>query len=266
MKQTLLLVLLLAACHSAPPPRRAALERWFPGDPCIRWREIGRSVQNRPIYMAEFGTGKEVVLFFGGFHGNEKTSIDVAFRFCEELHRAPALLDRQKVVVVPILNPDGFAANRRHNARGVDLNRNFPTTDWGDASLRKGDAPGSAPASEPETQAALGLVKRLRPARIVSLHDPLHVNNYDGDQSLRLAKAMAAHNKYPIRGSIGYPTPGSFGTWAGHEKRIPVVTLETPAGNPKARWSENRWALLAAVRYRNDRSSTAGDPKRASNR
>ena len=31
---------------------------------------------------------------------------------------------------------------------------------------------------------------------------------------------------YPIEESIGYPTPGSFGTYAGVERNIPIITLE----------------------------------------
>ena len=31
---------------------------------------------------------------------------------------------------------------------------------------------------------------------------------------------------YPTESSIGYPTPGSFGTWAGVERDIPTITLE----------------------------------------
>ena len=31
---------------------------------------------------------------------------------------------------------------------------------------------------------------------------------------------------YPVEENIGYPTPGSFGTWAGIEKEIPTITLE----------------------------------------
>ena len=36
---------------------------------------------------------------------------------------------------------------------------------------------------------------------------------------------------YPVKPSIGYPTPGSFGTWAGLEKKIPGITLELDEEN-----------------------------------
>lgn len=40
--------------------------------------------------------------------------------------RAAAIVRGEHVFLVPTMNPDGFAARRRGNARGVDLNRNFP--------------------------------------------------------------------------------------------------------------------------------------------
>ena len=167
-----------------------------------------------------------------------------------EQHTSPEVDNNQPVV--PVVNPDGFEAHRRENARGVDLNRNFPTMNWGDETLRPSDDPGPAEGSEPETRAILNLVRRERPLKIVSLHDPLRVNNYDGPNGEGLAQAMAVHNRYPVKGYIGYPTPGSFGTWAGAELSIPMVTLEVPRGDPANLWRENRWALVAAIRYRPD--------------
>jgi protein MpaA len=58
---------------------------------------------------------------------------------------------------------------------------------------------------------------------------------------------MAIHNGYPIKGDIGYPTPGSFGTWAGIEKKIPMVTLEIESGAHA--WNRNREALFAAIEH-----------------
>ena len=216
------------------------------------WQEIGRSSQGRPIYAAEFGSGGDLTLIVSGFHGNEKASVGVTLELCRWLARWKSPTPGQRVVVVPVVNPDGFEAHRRENARGVDLNRNFPTMNWGDETLRPSDDPGPAEGSEPETRAILNLVRRERPLKIVSLHDPLRVNNYDGPNGEGLAQAMAVHNRYPVKGYIGYPTPGSFGTWAGAELSIPMVTLEVPRGDPANLWRENRWALVAAIRYRPD--------------
>ena len=41
-----------------------------------------------------------------------------------------------------------------------------------------------------------------------------------------IANKISEIIKYPVEASIGYPTPGSFGTWAGIERNIPTITLE----------------------------------------
>ena len=60
---------------------------------------------------------------------------------------------------------------------------------------------------------------------ILTLHAPYKVVNYDGDAE-KYAEKISEITGYPVKPSIGYPTPGSFGTWAGIEKKIPVITLE----------------------------------------
>ena len=74
---------------------------------------------------------------------------------------------------MPTINPDGTANGVRHNAHGVDLNRNFP----------KGWAPlgspgywqyaGPSAASEPETQAMVALLQRVKPLITIWYHQDL---------------------------------------------------------------------------------------------
>ena len=45
-----------------------------------------------------------------------------------------------------------------------------------------------------------------------------------------LAEKISVIIKYPVEESIGYPTPGSFGTWAGIERNVPTITLELDEG------------------------------------
>jgi protein MpaA len=52
------------------------------------------------------------------------------------------------------------------------------------------------------------------------------------DLQKKLQKKISKIIKYPTEGSIGYPTPGSFGTWAGIEHNIPVITLELDEKTP----------------------------------
>jgi protein MpaA len=60
---------------------------------------------------------------------------------------------------------------------------------------------------------------------------------------------MSGYNKYPPEPTIGYPTPGSMGTYCGIDRKIPMITLELPRdASGEESWNRNREALLAAIR------------------
>lgn len=256
---------LLAACatkgsvevaEEAPPRARDGLtdEMYMQQFAHIPWVEIGRSVENRPIYKTEFGEGDDVTLFFSCFHGAERSTPRFGFEFADMLHKDPSLVaEGKRVVIIPILNPDGFVRGTRTNANDVDLNRNYPTRNWGhqpaEGRLIKF---GPEPASEPETRLVMKLMAEIQPTKILTIHQPLRCNNPDGPAGLGLALLMGQYNGYPLEPYIGYPTPGSYGTWAGKEWEVPMVTLELPRGAPDSpefdqMWEENREAMIAVV-------------------
>src|SRR5918997_1264449 len=94
----------------------------LPGDG-VRSELLGRSTRGREIRAFTLGSGRPRTLVVGCIHGDECAGSVVATRL---LHVRPPT--RGSITVVPDLNPDGHAARRRSNARGVDLNRNFPGT------------------------------------------------------------------------------------------------------------------------------------------
>lgn len=213
----------------------------------IPWVTVAASVEGREILLYETGTGENTTLIFGGFHGNERLGIKLVLEFAEYLHANPP--ENAKVILVPLVNPDGLLLNTRTNKNRTDINRNFPTENWGDSTRGFILMPGSAPASEPETKAVIELVKRYNPDKIITVHTPLEVVNYDGPAEA-LADTMAEITGYPARSDIGYPTPGSFGTYAGREMGKPVITLELPAKPFDELWEKNRDALIAAVHFK----------------
>lgn len=210
---------------------------------------IGVSLRGNPILTYLFGEGPAPLLIFAAIHGDEANTNDVAWRLITELQTRPQLALRRSVAVIPAANPDGLALRQRGNARGVDVNRNFPAKNWAPGARGRYFG-GEQPLSEPESQALRAVIERLEPAEIIALHciaRGKHCNNFDGPGQA-LAERLAAENGYPVKATIGYPTPGSFGSWAGVDRQIATVTLEVPADlSGAAAWAENRAALLAAI-------------------
>lgn len=237
---------------ATPAPAAAKDARAVAGEHIL---EIGRSAQGNPLTLHLFGDAPRPVLIFAGIHGSEPSSVFVAERLLEHLRANPAAYADASVAIWPRVNPDGLARRRRSNANHVDLNRNFPAGNWKTQRPTSRYYGGPAAASEPETQAVMRAIERLQPRAVITIHSITRgrqCNNFDG-AGRELAQIMSRHNGYPATDSIGYPTPGSFGSWAGAERGIPVVTLELPRGRSGAAcWQDNREALLAVIQAGSD--------------
>jgi protein MpaA len=217
---------------------------------------IGHSVLGRPIEMYNFGpvNGGRPVLVMGAIHGSEPTSADVSRGLLADLQvdpNAPASgVYGVPVVVIPVANPDGLAAGTRTNTNKIDLNRNFPAQNFGQRTAGRAFRGGKTAASEPETTALMTVINRLRPRLIITVHSieaGKHCNNYDGP-ARAIAETMTKYNSYPATPTIGYPTPGSLGNWAGNDQQIPMITLELPRSLAASRaWPDNRMAVYAAI-------------------
>jgi len=217
----------------------------------LPWKVIAKSVKGRNIRLLELGAGRKTTMIFGAFHGSEPLSAQLAIEFANYLYQEYGRRLDSRVVIVPIVNPDGLYYGVRTNINGVDINRNFPTENWSKNYRKRSYFPGKYPGSEPETRAVIKLIEKYHPTRIVSIHTPLRVVNYDGP-ARELAIRMAMFNRYPVSDDIGYPTPGSLGSYAGVERNIPTITLELPRKSFHEIWEENREALLITVMYSDD--------------
>lgn len=212
---------------------------------------LGYSVKGVPITMHVFGNQGRPALIFGAIHGSEPNSGDLARRLLDHLLEHSDAYTGRRIAIIPVANPDGLVSTRRLNEHGVDLNRNFPAKNW--ATSKPGSTHGGEkPASEPETQAIIKAVELLQPDRIVSIHaitNGRECNNYDGPGA-DLAEAMKTHNGYRVAKTIGYPTPGSFGSWAGNDRQIATITLELPINLPGDEcWKVHKAALLSVIQF-----------------
>lgn len=133
-------------------------------------RVLGTSVQGRKIRAFRLGqratTRRETVVLISTMHGNESATGQIL----RALKNAPPIYGVD-LWVVPTYNPDGEARGTRPNARGVDLNRNYPNN-WVD--LDGNYESGAEPASEPETKAMMTFLRDVKPDRILSFHQPLY--------------------------------------------------------------------------------------------
>ena len=238
------------ATEPGTPPASAELQRWCASVTRVIPRTTlktcldttltpvaVRSVNGRPIMLREFKPAHDAkgrVLVIGGIHGDELTAVSIVFRWMELLQMPSADAAQYHWRVVPLMNPDGLLARppRRVNARGVDLNRNFPTDDWfADAhrywrvSARRDPRrfPGTAPGSEPESRWLHNEITRFRPDVIVSVHAPHDVLDFDGPPGIEPPQRFGPLYLRPLG-----VYPGSLGNLGGLKEGIPVVTLELP--------------------------------------
>lgn len=198
----------------------------------------GYSTEGAPLRIWHPAEGETDVLVFAGIHGEEADTTMLLSRTWRVLERPS-----RRCAVIPCANPDGVALGTRGNANGVDLNRNFPASNWScDPVTHKWNegwpseirlSPGSGPGSEPETRALMQVISELAPRYIVSLHSPLGLIDDPDDTELGrflARKTGMPHTVIPTEG-----TPGSLGSWA-KDVGMPVVTYELP--------NESVWRLL----------------------
>ncbi len=222
------------------------------------------SVQGRPLAFQIFGDWAQkqrhprevnTTLILCAVHGDEVTPVKFCYdilNFLQNRQRHQLSLEHSLVVVAPLVNPDAYLKKRptRTNANGVDVNRNFPTADFDTRALSmwrrryRSDPrryPGLRPMSEPETAFQVDLIETFAPDKIISVHAPLSMLDYDGPEGHydggRIGPSanqllMNMGQKARSLRIKNYPFfPGSLGNWAGHERNIPTFTLELPSSD-----------------------------------
>jgi murein peptide amidase A len=233
------------AAESAPKPATPPGPTEPPTPATGDWEQVGTSVQGRPIRVMTIGHGPRKVLFIGGIHGDEPEGA-IATAELPAAFGAAGLADAVTVTIMQDANPDGRAAGTRENANGVDVNRNFPASNFDTTDPSNG----GKPLSQPESRAVTDMVDRIQPNLVLVAHSwaGRQFINFDGP-AREIAERFAASSRLPVEESSAFaPTPGSLGSYFGRDRGTPILTIEVLKGsNSNAVWDQVRAALLQAI-------------------
>ena len=218
--------------------------------------KAGKSLDERDILAFYAGTGSCTVLLTAGVHGRESNNTIVLMKMLEQFLQKPR--KGYSLCVLPLVNPDGytialegkksiknhklykiigmssaFAEEWKGNARGVDINRNFPSVHWKQTKEQR------FPGSEPETR----VLMKIMLERPFSLYLDIHsrgeeiyyyrqsmCQNYNENQRF-LAEQMAEISGYSCvfpRRELDVETGGGNTVhFASEYGKIPSFTIET---------------------------------------
>ncbi len=113
-------------------------------NPFLTVKTIGTTINNRDIFMLKLGSADSSLILTGGVHGRESVNPVVLLRIAEEYCKyyfnssliegipARALFNKFSIIIIPVLNPDGYEIAKeqydyKENSNGIDINRNFPS-------------------------------------------------------------------------------------------------------------------------------------------
>lgn len=241
------------------------LVRKYPGKASLS--SLGKSYDKRDIWCLRIGSAyaQKKLVIDAAIHGREWKNTQVIMRQAEEILREYSE-HRERfrnvcLYIIPMDNPDGVTISQygyqgirnkklqknvkkighcriwKGNARGVDLNNNFPA---GYSKKKKqkpnyAGYPGSTAGSEKETKALMKFIRSIKPGAVINLHSTgsvIYWNfNVDGElyQKLNnLATKIRSFNGYRMMPKSASTNPGGgFADWLVYEQRIPSVTVET---------------------------------------
>lgn len=213
---------------------------------------IGKSVQGRDLWVMKVSRNVGVddhrpeFKFIANMHGDEIVGRELMVRLLRDLLEndgkdqfVSQLLNDVQIYIMPSMNPDGANAVRRGNARGVDLNRDFPdfTTKDNQETLEN---------RAPETQAVMRWEMSRHFALSANFHGGAEVVNYPWDAipaphpQLNIVKSLSleyAHNAPYIaastefqngitNGYAWYLVNGGMQDWSDHYHGDLQLTIE----------------------------------------
>ncbi|MDN5851464.1 MAG: hypothetical protein L0K86_01210 [Actinomycetia bacterium] len=187
--------------------------------------------------------GKPVFVDVGAHHGDEWPSAELTMEYAYYLAqnadhgRVKHRLSTTRVVLVPIVNVDGYVADQRRTSTNVDMNRNYGFG-W---LPREDGVHGSGPWSEPETKNVRWLVSTRQATVFNTQHTCIQVVLYpplqqeagpiqDLDRAHTMASSMADElgpGYEAMASADDYETTGEAIDWSYYATRGLSTTTET---------------------------------------
>ncbi len=239
---------------------------------------IGTSVSGNEIVAYHFGTGETELMFLGGIHGGYSWNTALlGFELIDWLEaNESSIPENLRVTVIPVLNPDGLEAVTgkvgkfgaadvskveaeriagRFNKNKVDLNRNFEcewqtTGTWQNRSV----SGGSAPFSEPESQAVKNYVQKNEPAAVITWYSAAGGVYASSCKNGTLPETLALTNLYAKAAGYSaheefnyYEITGDMVNWLAGQK-IPAISVLL-TNHTETEFSKNQAGIEAVFNY-----------------
>lgn len=258
--------------------------------PFVKKEVIGTSLVGREIASFTVGNLDKRVIIAAAFHGSEWLTANIALHFLWDLcccikNSEPigglhlgSRLKKRGISIVPCVNPDGVEINLsgadsagrysalinslthepyrwQANARGVDLNHNFPAN-WEVIHRREQDMGitkpsstrygGERPASEPETVALMNYINENNFTRAYALHSQGREIYYSFGKntpkpSNTMSRVLSIASGYKTAKPPLIADGGGFKDWFIEKFHQPGFTFEIGVGeNPLPLTDESR--------------------------
>ena len=222
----------------------------------------GKSLDKRNIYYVTLGNekAKKTVYVETSVHAREYMNTKFIMNVIEDYCRGydskkyqgkkySKIFNNVKLVIMPMVNPDGVTISqygpkkirnatlrnnlykiakgfsfkeRKANARGVDINRNYAEGFNREGSAHK-NYPGKTPVSEPETKAQISVVEKVKPNVAICYHQAGEVMYHLNHTKLSNMLYSMTHYTHVLSGQVQY---GTFSDYL-DDRNILNCTLET---------------------------------------
>ena len=210
------------------------------------WKVIGKTTEGRPLHTRRYGNNGPRTLIVAGLDGEDRIAVRWIDHLADEMARRPELFQSSEVLVFRAGNPDGLMKKASENARGVLINRNFP-------SRRYRPLPdlssGAGPATEAETRALLDNLYTFHPRRVIHLTaTTARTKAYYNRSAREIASELQRAYSLDIEPLDIERYPGSLEDFADGTLEAGVLSIQLNVGNDWQQiWSKHQPTILTAV-------------------